>query len=166
MAVHWATATSLACLFVLGCTLFPFQFSAGVLRGRRIADVLLIGVGPDRSIDVVTNLLLFLPLGVALGGWLEQCRVRPARVIASVLLAGFSASYTLEIVQQFVPGRFSSLTDVAANTSGAVIGAIYYSLWRRAHFVSRQAEPLPRRSSVHDPEQPAQPDGPVQSAHD
>jgi glycopeptide antibiotics resistance protein len=167
VTIHWPTAAFLAFLVILGCTLFPFRFSADTLAGRSIADVLLIPVGPDRSLDVVTNMILFLPLGITLAGLLEQMRAPRSRVLTAALLGGLALSYGMEILQQFIPGRFTSLTDVAANTSGAVIGAIYFELWRTARRTSGRPKPTRGSHGCGNPEEPAhERDRTVQSAHD
>ncbi|MBI1722501.1 MAG: VanZ family protein [Gemmatimonadetes bacterium] len=66
------------------------------------------------SSDVLLNLILFLPLGVAiaLNGWWG----RAAFVAAGLLSAG------IETAQFFIPGRDPSLGDVIFNTLGAAAG--------------------------------------------
>lgn len=131
-------------LFVLGCTLFPFQFSLDNVPGQRVSDALFIQIGPDRGLDVLTNVLLFLPFGVAVAGFLEQKRASRPRVIVAVLVTSVCVSYVIEVLQQLVPGRFSSLTDVASNTFGGVVGAIYYSLWQMGRTIPHRAAPTAR----------------------
>jgi hypothetical protein len=67
--------------------------------------------------DVVSNVLLFLPLGLGLGlagaGW------RRAGVIALL------GSVGIELAQHFaIPGRFGTLSDVLANATGGILGAL------------------------------------------
>ncbi len=66
--------------------------------------------------DVIQNLLMFLPLGVAL-----RCAgLRPPRA----LLLGFGLSLFVETMQYFViPGRDASLSDLVTNSMGAWLGA-------------------------------------------
>lgn len=70
----------------------------------------------DRGLaDALLNLVLFLPLGVALGA------LPGARYRAVLIAALFSGS--IEVAQIFVPGRDPSPGDVLFNTIGAGIGA-------------------------------------------
>lgn len=79
--------------------------------------------------DIIQNLLLYAPLGVAL--W-----ARPTwRVFA---LAG-ALSLCIEAAQLWQAGRFASPVDLAANTLGAVAGALLY-----------RRRPLERRQSPVD----------------
>ncbi|MDP6979237.1 MAG: VanZ family protein [Myxococcota bacterium] len=68
--------------------------------------------------DVGLNILFFVPLGIVMA-WR-----RSTRWVAFALLAGFSLSLGIEIVQSYVPGRSSSLVDVASNATGAGLGAL------------------------------------------
>jgi VanZ family protein len=49
-----------------------------------------------------------------------------------VLFLSFSISYVIEIVQLFMPGRFSSLTDVVSNTVGGGLGLLVLRAFRSA----------------------------------
>lgn len=78
-------------------------------------------------VESASNVLLFVPLG-ALVFWLLGRRygwVGPA--------AGLLLSSLIELAQfLFLPERYPALADVAANTSGAVIGALF-ALLTTAH---------------------------------
>ncbi len=67
--------------------------------------------------DISRNITFFLPLGVLIG-WR-----RPKREIAIAVAAGLALSLGIEVAQSFVPGRTSSLVDVASNALGAGLGA-------------------------------------------
>jgi glycopeptide antibiotics resistance protein len=71
--------------------------------------------------NVVGNVLLFLPLGAALG--LLGLRRRAAT------LAGFCLSAAIETTQLFIPGRTTSADDVLCNTLGAFVGCVLVSRW-------------------------------------
>jgi VanZ family protein len=64
--------------------------------------------------DVIFNLLLYIPLGVALGR---------RRLISVVTIAG-SISILAECIQLFYPDRVPSPIDVVTNATGAALGAI------------------------------------------
>jgi glycopeptide antibiotics resistance protein len=70
------------------------------------------------------NVLLFMPLGAALG--LYDVSLRSA-LLASVALSG-----AIEVAQfVVVPGRTSSVDDVVLNTLGAILGYLLVSGLRR-----------------------------------
>jgi hypothetical protein len=72
--------------------------------------------GDRGGVDVVLNVLLFIPLGfgLRLAGWTRR------RVAAASLLL----SFTIESLQYFViTGRDASLGDVVSNSTGGMIGA-------------------------------------------
>ena len=57
-------------------------------------------------------------------------------MIRVALAAGFALSLGIEVAQSFVPGRSSSLIDLASNSAGALLGALLTRLprWVRALF--------------------------------
>lgn len=124
----WAGATLLTVLVTLACTLFPFEFTAHSFPSVR--DVLSLGIGPDNGPDVLANLLFFVPLGVSLSGYLQHSQVKRAPAMFVVLAASLGCSYTVEVLQVFVPGRFSSLGDVLSNCAGGILGFLVHSLWQ------------------------------------
>jgi len=78
-------------------------------------DPLCVVCGELGGVDVVLNVLLFLPLGLGLalaGG-------RPLGAIGGM----FSASLTIELLQLFViPGRDATIGDVLMNSMGGALG--------------------------------------------
>ena len=66
--------------------------------------------------ELIANLILFIPLGVAL----TLAGVKPMRVIA----AGAVLSFTVEFLQQWIPGRDPSLGDIVANTNSTALGVL------------------------------------------
>jgi VanZ family protein len=71
--------------------------------------------------DVLVNVVLYVPLGVALRrrGW------------ANALAIAAALSVTVECSQLFCPERFTAVTDVVANIGGALVG----------HALSRRLDP-------------------------
>ena len=65
--------------------------------------------------DLVANVLLFVPFGVALAA--------RGRRVPWALGAALALSVSVELLQNFVPGRSPVLRDVLANGSGAALGA-------------------------------------------
>jgi VanZ family protein len=74
--------------------------------------------------DVAVNIAIFAPIGWGLHrsarrrSWLPPS----TRVLAVAVMAGLF-SLAMETVQYWLPGRYSSIVDVALNTVGALLGA-------------------------------------------
>jgi glycopeptide antibiotics resistance protein len=102
-----AVATLLALILLVSLTPVPGSartaFSVCVLCGERALA------------DAGRNLLLYLPLGVALG-W-DRRRVAPVVGLCVLLSAG------VEVAQTFLPGRDPGLSDIVFNGAGALLGA-------------------------------------------
>lgn len=71
-----------------------------------------------RPFDVVANLLLFVPFGVAFG-WRGTTDRRIRRAVAW----GLACSVAVELGQVYTHNRVPSVTDLLANSSGAWLGA-------------------------------------------
>jgi glycopeptide antibiotics resistance protein len=128
LRVAWLIATLFAFLVVIACTLLPFHFYASLHPVRSVWDILLIPIGPDKGPDILENVLLFLPVGFTMTGYFTQKNISAVAAIAAVLFLSLCVSYAIEVLQLFMPGRFTSLTDVASNTAGAGLGVLCYSL--------------------------------------
>lgn len=73
--------------------------------------------GDEGMVDVLLNIALFVPLGLALG----LKRVRPPRM----LLVGILLSTAIELLQAtLVAGRDPSISDVLTNTMGTLAGGV------------------------------------------
>ena len=72
-------------------------------------------------VDFVNNLILYMPLGIALGG----------TSILRAFLFGLGLSTCAEALQLGYVDRIPSFLDIASNTAGAVIGYVIASLIRR-----------------------------------
>ncbi|HEX3178030.1 MAG TPA: VanZ family protein [Methylomirabilota bacterium] len=73
--------------------------------------------------DVAVNAALFAPIG---WGVHRVARSYTRRQAVRILLAVGAAalfSFAMEAVQLWLPGRYSSIVDVAVNTLGAALGA-------------------------------------------
>lgn len=111
-------ATLLLVVVVLVVTLYPVRERGAVPPG------LCLICGSRGTADAILNVLLFAPLGVAVGwsGWSAR----------RSYLAGVLLSSSIEFTQLFVPGRDSSLGDVLFNTLGVALGifvARSYERW-------------------------------------
>ena len=66
--------------------------------------------------ELIANLILFIPLGVSL----TLAGVKPLRVVA----AGALLSFTVEFLQQWIPGRDPSVGDIVANSISTALGVL------------------------------------------
>ena len=88
--------------------------------------------GSHGLVDVVLNVLLFVPLGLGLA--LAGLRAR------SALIVGALVSLTVELLQlSVVSGRDASLSDLITNTLGAGSGALLALHWRAVAFPAPRA---------------------------
>ena len=70
-------------------------------------------------VELASNVILFLPLGALVA------RILGARLWWGGIAVGFAVSVLMELAQlAFLPARFPSVADVAANTFGAMVGAL------------------------------------------
>ncbi|MCX9157386.1 VanZ family protein [Niveibacterium sp. 24ML] len=74
-------------------------------------------------LDIGLNIAGFLPLGFAWGTALAG-RFKPGRRVVLVWLGGTLLSLGLEILQNYLPTRVASNLDIAANSIGALLGAL------------------------------------------
>ncbi|HYR85445.1 MAG TPA: VanZ family protein [Terriglobia bacterium] len=108
--MEWSLLTYCFSLMLM-ITLAPFRF-------RWPSSVDCMWEGP--WFDIVTNVLLFLPLGFLF--WLTRKPPKGSGAM-HVFLLGFFVSTSIEITQLFLPGRYASVSDVLANAVGAWLGA-------------------------------------------
>lgn len=71
--------------------------------------------GDGATAGGILNVVLFLPLGIALG-------IRHRSMMQAILLA-VAVSAGIELLQVWIPGRFSSIGDIMTNSAGSALGA-------------------------------------------
>jgi VanZ family protein len=78
--------------------------------------------------DVLTNILGFIPFGFFFSTYLWMRKPRPIfrLLLMSVIIAG-CMSFLIELIQVYLPTRNSQLMDVITNTIGTIIGVILFS---------------------------------------
>lgn len=138
----------LAC--TAAATLGPFDFTVPPPGERWAFTAFAEGSPQQEPAHVLLNTVLFVPLGILLyGGRRRALALLPILVLVGS--AGFLISFVVECLQRFLPGRESSLVDVAANTAGALIGVCSSRAWsvERARSLKRRCVP-PAGSIVHD----------------
>ena len=72
--------------------------------------------------DILLNILLFLPLGFIVSALCQHSNVRSLNAFFISVAAGFFLSLAVELLQFYLPDRFSSATDILSNATGSVIG--------------------------------------------
>lgn len=114
----WLIGLAFYLLYIGAVTLAPFDFQLISQPYRWEKSVLF------SSSDVAVNLLLFLPLGGLLYGFLPA---RPGRsCLMPALLISAAVSLSVETMQLFLPERFPSFSDLFANTLGGGAGFLLF----------------------------------------
>jgi glycopeptide antibiotics resistance protein len=75
-------------------------------------------------IDGLGNLVIFMPLGIALDHALKENILSSRKRIAVITLIGALLSTSYELIQLFIPGRVTATDDVIINTTGTLLGAL------------------------------------------
>jgi VanZ family protein len=131
-------------LFIYGC-LVPLQFSGLTLAEAWQAFQRLPppGQGPLSRGDIAVNVLIMMPLAFLAAQWLglrrpparsrRQGWVRGAAVAMLVTGAAMSLSFAVEFAQLFVVSRTASLTDIASQAVGVLLG-LALQAWRGQRF--------------------------------
>ena len=123
-------ALALVLLLIVYGSLYPFRWNfsdpqAFIWRGR-------IGL-----VDLVENIILFVPLGVLLG-WAGHGRPRRWVFFAARLAVSLAVASALQWLQKYLP-RTPALSDVVFNMAGFVLGwgAGFAARWRVGHLLVR-----------------------------
>jgi len=88
--------------------------------------------------DALSNLVVYLPLGLLLRCVLVNRRLGPWSALAITLLTAAFISYVVELTQTLLASRVASLADFVCNVSGAAIGCLVFAA----------VHPLVRRTSA------------------
>ncbi|TMA87469.1 MAG: VanZ family protein [Deltaproteobacteria bacterium] len=70
---------------------------------------------------MLANILLYLPLGLAITAYFCARRMQVHRIFIVVLVICFTISYFCEVLQFFLPARFPSWRDVESNMMGGIL---------------------------------------------
>ena len=119
----------LATAGILFLTLYPFRFDFhAAVPGGGSPFLLGRSLKAGRLLDVVLNVLLFVPFGFGLAAKLRERGKSRAFTLALALAAGAFFSYCIEFFQIYIPPRDSGWEDVFTNGSGSVVGFVLYEL--------------------------------------
>ena len=91
--------------------------------------------------DVVANILLFLPLGYFFAIVVSPKRQQILFTSISAAGVGCMLSLIVEILQAYLPGRYSSLSDVLSNTTGTVFGVFLFHSRHWLHALLQDRKP-------------------------
>jgi hypothetical protein len=119
----------LATAGILFLTLYPFRFDFHVVSPAGTSPLFLgKSLKPAGLMDAFLNVLLFVPFGFGLAEKLRERGKSFAFTLAAALAAGALFSYTIELLQYYIPQRDSGWEDVFTNGSGSVVGCITYEI--------------------------------------
>ncbi len=116
-----AVITALVIAVIFYGSLYPFVFRDRGGLDEAISLLLTTWRVPTSRGDIISNILLYIPLGLfavnALAG------PRAPRVALATLL-GLAICTTVELAQFYTPARNSTMSDIYCNTAGTLIGAL------------------------------------------
>jgi len=104
---------------ILAATLLPQPSQAQAAESTKLWCLV---CGEYGGVDVVSNILLFIPLAIGL-----RLMGVPVR---TVVIVGAALSLGIELLQLVIPGRDASLSDLLTNTLGSWVGASVGTHWR------------------------------------
>ncbi len=151
-ALVWLTFGYL--LLLVYASLMPYDFSSKIDAYWVLKRALRAWpVNPHARIsgsDVLSNLLLYIPLGVLLTTTARNRGLGKLRAFLMAFVLCFCTSVSVETLQIFSMSRTSSITDLLMNTISGALGAGFgvlwgNSLWQRANLELRsrcQRSPL------------------------
>jgi hypothetical protein len=73
-------------------------------------------------IDLLMNIAGFVPLGFIFGAYFLLGRSRGQAILYATLVGG-ALSFMIEVLQAYIPQRYSGTTDIITNTLGTFLGA-------------------------------------------
>jgi len=97
---------------------------------QRFARLPYLQLGAESRADWVTNVCMYVPLGLLLARLLQPAprgRIDPA-VLVGVFVIGAGWAVAIEFAQLYFPGRTTSLNDLIAEAIGTFIGAVLWLL--------------------------------------
>jgi VanZ family protein len=79
--------------------------------------------------DIITNVLGFIPFGFFFSALLlKTTRLKRLSIYLIIVSLGTGLSFTIELIQAYLPTRDSSLTDVVMNSAGTLLGVVIFHL--------------------------------------
>lgn len=120
----WSNRCLTASLFgILFFTLFPYWFDFTLKHSPgRSAFLLSRPLAFGGFLHTFLNTLLFVPFGFALSRFFREHKRALLKSLTLAVFAGAALSYSIEIIQLYMPTRDSAWDDVLANTLGSLMG--------------------------------------------
>jgi len=122
--VWWGMAVAVA-IWLLWMALRPGQVVADELTVLTTPAVTY-GISPYVLIELAGNVVVFVPLGLAMSLALRDHP--PTRRLLLAVAAGAGLSMIIELVQIALPSRSSAISDFVLNTVGTAIGTLVPAL--------------------------------------
>jgi VanZ family protein len=113
-------------------SLLPFRFEIVTPRQAFLEFARTAEYRINSPANFLANIVMFVPIGFLGAGVFVRGETRTRHVVRPavvLLLAAFSLSSTIEVLQVLLPDRIPSLADIGAQLIGTVIGLAW---WRRA----------------------------------
>ena len=115
----------LAILGICLLTLYPFQVDLHSHPGTN--PLRLVGWAKAAGLrDALLNVLLFMPYGFGLAGLLRRRGLSRITTAVIALATGALLSYSVELAQFFIPGRDSGWEDIFTNSTGSLVGCLFF----------------------------------------
>lgn len=131
---RWWLGLAVACAgFAVYGSLLPFQFRplSWTETWTQFVQLRHLPSWSSGRVDVLTNALLYIPIGFGLMGATSARRTAPARTLVLALLTlclSTVLSIAIEVAQVWLPSRVPSFGDVAAQLIGTAIGIVAWLL--------------------------------------
>jgi VanZ like family/Concanavalin A-like lectin/glucanases superfamily len=77
--------------------------------------------------DIAVNVAGFIPLGFVFMAYVSSVSGLQRSTLV-IIIVGFVVSFTIEVLQYFLPTRDSSISDLITNTAGTAMGVVLYRL--------------------------------------
>ena len=114
---------------VLDATLYPYDFHFKEMDSSLWHNFLISGWGESCVLDVLQNVMLFVPFGFGVTGYVMHMKKRVGFTsLITTILISFGLSYAIEVLQVYQPLRFSSLIDILSNGAGGILGFLCFLL--------------------------------------
>lgn len=123
-------------IFILAVGLFPYKMHSGGFSAAQVLEALPLKKGTEPDWEVVLNALLFIPFAFCLARYLAQRRaLKFTPILVTILAVSSVLSYGIELLQFFIPGRFSSRADLFGNALGGLLGfVLFYTIAAKTLF--------------------------------
>ncbi len=116
----WAAVAVVALMYA---SLIPFDLSLASVTGATGWTLPRLGIPMPGAEDLLTNIVVYLPLGFLIVLLRRDCRRTALARIALAVAVGALVSVTVELLQVVIASRVASWFDVGLNVFGVACGA-------------------------------------------